>query len=121
MGTSDAAAPGQIVAFQGKNTNGAKAPSPGFVDSSDLRKRAEIAAKQMRYFGLVAQKSRRSANCFRPRNAPALRCCMRTPDERKRSFSGPQANPTFSFPCHSSVRTGSRSLQRRTATFSASS
>jgi hypothetical protein len=57
MSTSDAAAPGQIVAFQGKNTSGAKAPAPGFIDSSDLMERAEIAAKQMRYFGLVAQKS----------------------------------------------------------------
>jgi hypothetical protein len=57
MSTSGADAPGQIVAFQGKTTPGAKAPSPGFIDSSDLVERAEMAAKQMRYFGLVAQKS----------------------------------------------------------------
>jgi hypothetical protein len=40
---------------------GAKASFPGFIapepNSSGLRERAEIAAKQMRYFGLVAQKS----------------------------------------------------------------
>jgi hypothetical protein len=63
MGRSGAATHGLIVAFQRKKTAlfGAKATFPGFIEpdrkSSDLVERAEIAAKQMRYFGLIAQKS----------------------------------------------------------------
>jgi hypothetical protein len=63
MGRSGAAALGLIVAFQRKKPDaiGAKAPFSGFIEpelkSSDLVQRADIAAKQMRYFGLVAQKS----------------------------------------------------------------
>ena len=63
MGRSSAAALGLIVAFQRKKPAaiGAKAPIAGFIEpelkSSELVQRAEIAAKQMKYFGLVAQKS----------------------------------------------------------------
>ena len=60
---SVAAALGLVLAFQRKKlvAIGAKALFPGFaepeLESSDLMERAEIAAKQMRYFGLVAKKS----------------------------------------------------------------
>jgi hypothetical protein len=67
---SVAAALGLVLAFQRKKlvAIGTKALFPGFVEpeveSSHLLERAEIAAKQMRYFGLFAQKS--SFNELRP-------------------------------------------------------
>jgi hypothetical protein len=60
---SASAALGLIMGFQRNKptANGANARFPGFIEpelnSSDLVERAEIAAKQMRYFGLAARKS----------------------------------------------------------------
>jgi hypothetical protein len=62
-GPPAAARHGLITVFRRKKPDeiGAKAPFPGFSEPermpSGLLQRAEIAAKQMRYFGLVAQKS----------------------------------------------------------------
>jgi hypothetical protein len=63
MNRSSSAEVGLIVAFPRKKPTaiGAKAPLPASIEpepsSSDLVQRGEIAAKQMKYFGLVAQKS----------------------------------------------------------------
>jgi hypothetical protein len=87
---------------------GAKPPSPEPLkpkpELSGLLERAANAAKQMRYFGLVVQRS--SFSELVPSATRAGFALFNEVTKRtKPSFSGPQANPTLPLTCHSSIRT----------------
>lgn len=99
---SAAAALGLIMAFQRNKptANGIKATFPGFIEpelkSSDLAERAEIAAKQMRYFGLVAKKS--SFSELTPSAKRAGFALLKEDTERKEAgFQWATGKPDFTF------------------------
>jgi hypothetical protein len=99
---SAAAALGLIMAFQRNKpaASGAKAPLPGSIEpelkSSDLLERAGIAAKQMRYFGLVAKKS--SFSELTPSAKRAGFALLKEDAERKEArFQWATGKPDFTF------------------------
>ena len=99
---SAAAALGLIMSFQRNKpvAYGAKAPFPESIEtelkSSDLVERAEIAAKQMRYFGLVAKKS--SFEELIPSAKRAGFALLKEDTERKEAaFQWPTGKPDFTF------------------------